>query len=89
MPFGLKKTPRILRLHFPCSATLLGKHKHLADDASIIWLGIECVNIANVAPFVWNLIGRHHVIKRYCVASDLRKVSLVAQLLLDLYQIFL
>lgn len=38
---------------------------------------------------MWNLIGRHHVIKRYCVASDLRKVSLVAQLLLELYQIFL
>lgn len=49
---------------------------------------IECVNIAYMVPFVWNLIGRHHMIKRYCIASDLRKVSLVAQLLLDLYQIF-
>lgn len=39
---------------------------------------IECVNIDYMVPFVWNLIGRHHMIKRYSVASDLRKASLVS-----------
>lgn len=36
-------------------------------------LEITCVNIA----LVISLVGKQHVIKRCCIASDLRKVSII------------
>ncbi len=54
------KTSHILRLNFPCCATLLGKHQHLADDVSIIWLD---------SLKIWNWMCEHCLRGPFCVES--------------------